>query len=45
MTIVKVFIHNAHDEPTMHSHIHSFSQVILAPTIHGLGFVVSLFAA
>ena len=42
---LKLFIHNAHNQPSMHPRIHSLSQVILTPTIHGMGFVVSLFAA
>ena len=37
---LKAFIHNAHNESTIQPHIHSLSQVIFAPSIHGLGFVV-----
>ena len=37
---LKAFMHNAHNESTIQPHIHSLSQVIFAPSIHGLGFVV-----
>ena len=45
MVKLKVFIYNRYNEPPIHPHIHSLSQVILTPTIHGLGFIVSLFVA